>query len=275
MSYKGKIKVYQQVEQFKPPAESYPECEKAFDVYCQMNGLASPSQRAASAQNPIYYHYLLDYVGYIDGDKKGEYIEHSRNTYLKASGRAFMAQMVANAIEKEMGCRALINFTKTEFISANVPFTTIASVRFTLEVFLPCEQNPIILKEGTGTAKRSGDANYSTTYIEKAETAARSRAIAAAGIGLDIAGGFSTIEDVMLSDAETEESPDSGARMAVQSMEAKIRACLNEENPNDALNKIAKEMKKEISTLSAGAKKHLSSVYQEVLAKANESSPQS
>lgn len=267
MPYKGKIKLLQSVEEFKRPADNDKDCKKHFEAYCEANNFVTLVDRAKSAQNPMYYDYLLDYVGYAEGAKKDEYVEHIRSTYIKAAGRMFMLTMVADAYSKENRCNTRVVLPQCEFLPANTANTTICRASVRIEALFPGSLEWQTVFEGNGTAKRQGGGGYNDFYIEKAETAARTRAIAAAGIGIDIQGGFSTIEDAQAAYEEDQAKPEPDERMKIQILEARIRACLTAKDPMASIQAVTKEMKEESKALNKNAQMHLSNIFEEVLAK--------
>lgn len=269
MSYKGKVKVYQQVEDYKAPSEKPAECKKSFDEYCVENNITTRSQKACSARNPIYYDFLLDYVGYIAGAKKDDpYIEATRSTYIKAAGRFVMLRRVADEYSEEFKCQTRVVTPPAQFMPVNNPSVAICTAEVRIEALIAGEWE--IIYSGTGTAKRQGSGYSNDFFIEKAETAARARAVAAAGIGVDIQGGLSTIEDALAAYAEEENKPDDSEKMQVQALESKIRDCENAEDPIKSINDVAKGMKEDAKALSKQAQAHLSNVFEEVLAKINQ-----
>lgn len=269
MPYKEKVKLLQQIEDYKRPAKSAEECKKYFEAYCKEHGLTTPSEIAASAQNPMYYDYLLDYVGYAPGSKKDEHVEHVRSTYIRATGRFLMVKRVAEALAKEKKCEVRMITPPCEFLPGATPNTTVCRAEIRIEALLQkgTEQDWQTVFLGTGTAKRQGGGGYNDFYIEKAETAARARAIAAAGIGIDIQGGLSTIEDAQAAYEEDVTKPDTDERMQISVMEAEIRGCLNAPDPMAAIQIVAKGMKEKSKTLNKGAQQHLSNVFEEIMAK--------
>lgn len=262
MPYKGKVKIYQQVEDYKKPSEKPADCEKAFDEYCNESNLITKTQRACSARNPIYYDFLLDYVGYMDDPKKKDNkVEATRSTYIKAAGRFVMLRRVADEYGIENKCETRIVTPPCEFMPVVTPNVAIATATVQIEAMIAGTWHVVF--SGTGTARRQGGAYSNDFFIEKAETAARARAVAAAGIGVDIQGGLSTIEDAQAAYAEEESKPDQEERMQVKMLEAELRACAD----IDSVNKAADEMKEKAKALSKNAQAHLSNVFEEVLAK--------
>lgn len=267
MPYKEKVKILQQIEDYKRPSDDPDTCRELFEEYCESNNLTTLSQRAASANNPMYYDYLLDYVGYVAGPKKDEYTEHIRSTYIRSAGRFVMLKRVAEEYSKEKRCETRIVTPDCEFWPTSQGGVAICKASVRIEALFPGNMDWQVVYSGTGTAKRQGGGGYNDFYIEKAETAARARAIAAAGIGIDIQGGLSTIEDAQAAYAEEQSQPDGDEKMTMQMLEAEIRACMNQPKPMEAINKVAKEMKEKAKALNPKAQAYLSNVFEEVIAK--------
>lgn len=268
MPYKEKVKVLQQIEDYKRPSEKPEDCQKYFEQYCAENNLTTATQKAASAQNPMYYEYLLDYVGYVaTTGKKESHEEVLRSTYIKAAGRLVMVKRVAEEYAKENFCQTRISTPPCNFMPAAMPHTTICNAEVVIEALMPGRTDWQVVFSGTGTAKRQGNGGYNDFYIEKAETAARARAIAAMGIGIDIQGGLSTIEDAQAAYEEERAQPEGDERMKMSVMEAEIRACLDAAKPMESINKVAKDMKDKAKELSPKAQAYLANVFEEVMAK--------
>lgn len=238
MAYK---KLRQEVEPFKlPDLDKDQTQQQRFEKYCEENGLTTEMEKLASAANPIYFPYLLDYVGYDDEDP-AKPREHARSTYVKAAGRVLMARKITQALGKHLEVPTRLVMPEPKWMPSQTPNTAIATVEFRIEAKMGSEWE--IRYQGAATARRIPSNDYDKFFIEKAETAARARAIAAAGIGIDISGGMTTIEEMQELQKLESVALEGEEKRAVDIIEMRIKAC----NTLKELNTLAQELAKDVN----------------------------